>query len=42
MHCFTIVKYIKYFDNGGKNISFKIKSDVLVKYNEIWNRIKKC
>ena len=35
-------RYIKYFGNGGKNMSFIIKDDsVLVKYNEIWNKIKK-
>ena len=34
--------YIKYFENGGKNISFMIEDDsVLVKYNEIWSKIKK-
>ena len=34
--------YIKYFENGGKNMSFLIKEDdVLDKYNEIWNKIKK-
>ena len=34
--------YIKYFDNGGKNTPFMIEDDsVLVKYNEIWNKIKK-
>ena len=33
--------YIKYFENGGKNMSFMIKDDeVLNKYNEIWNVIK--
>ena len=33
--------YIKYFENGGKNMSFKIEDDdVYVKYNRIWNRIK--
>ena len=32
--------YIKYFENGGKNMSFVIK-DVLDKYNEVWNKIKK-
>ena len=33
--------YIKYFENGGKNMSFLIKDDsVLNKYNEIWNKIK--
>ena len=34
--------YIKYFENGGKNISLVIKVDsMLDKYNEIWNKIKK-
>ena len=34
--------YIKYFENRGKNMSFMIKNDdVLDKYNEIWNKIKK-
>ena len=33
--------YIKYFENGGKNMSFKIEDeDVYLKYNEIWNKIK--
>ena len=33
--------YIKYFENGGKNMSFLIKDDsVLNKYNEIWDNIK--
>ena len=33
--------YTKYFENGGKNISFKIEDeDVYLKYNEIWNKIK--
>ena len=33
--------YIKYFENGGKNIFFVIKNDnVLDKYNEIWDNIK--
>ena len=33
--------YIKYFENGGKNMSFMIKDDsVLNKYNEIWDKIK--
>ena len=32
--------YIKYFDNGGKNISFLIKnSEVWKKYEDIWNVI---
>ena len=34
--------YIIYFENGGKNMSFSIKDDdVLVKYNEICDKIKK-
>ena len=33
--------YIKYFENGGKNMSFMVKNDnVLDKYNEIRNKIK--
>ena len=33
--------YIKYFDDGGKNMSFKILNDcVLLEYNEIWNKVK--
>ena len=33
--------YIKYFDNDGKNVYFKIEDDnVLVKYIDIWNKIK--
>ena len=33
--------YIKYFENGGKNMSFKIEDEsVYVKYNQIWNKIK--
>ena len=33
--------YIKYFDNGGKNMSFKIEDEsVYIKYTEIWNKIK--
>ena len=33
--------YIKYFENGGKNMSFLIKDDeVWEKYEEIWNVIK--
>ena len=35
--------YIKCFENGGKNMSVLIKDDdMLDKYNEIWNRIKKA
>ena len=33
--------YIKYFQNGGKNMSFMIKNVVCQdKYNEIWDKIK--
>ena len=33
--------HIKYFDDGGKNMSFEIEDDnVFLKYNEIWNKIK--
>ena len=32
--------WIKYFENGGKNMSFKIDDEVYVKYNSIWNKIK--
>ena len=32
---------IKYFESGGKNMSFKIEEDwVYLKYNKIWNRIR--
>ena len=35
--------YIKYFENRGKNMSFMIEDDsVLVKYDEIWNNVKKA
>ena len=34
--------YIKYFDDGRKNMSFKIVGkSVYLEYNEIWNKIKK-
>ena len=34
--------WIKYFKNGGKNMSFKIEDEeVYLKYNEIWNKIRK-
>ena len=34
---------IKYFENGGKNMSFKLEHDeVYVKCNSIWNKIKEC
>ena len=33
--------YIKYFENGGKNMSFLIKnSEVWEKYEDIWDVIK--
>ena len=33
--------YIKYFRNGEKNMSFKVKDDdVLDKYSKIWDKIK--
>ena len=33
--------YIKYFDNGGKNMSFKIEDEsVYLKDTEIWNKTK--
>ena len=33
--------YIKYFENGGKNMSFLIKDDeVWEKYDKIWDIIK--
>ena len=32
--------YIKYFDNDGKNMAFKIEDEnVYLKYDEIWNNI---
>ena len=34
--------YIKYFENGGKNMSVFVRNDnVLDKYNRIWDKIKK-
>ena len=34
--------YIKYFEDGGKNTSFKIEDESMyLKYTEIWNKIKK-
>ena len=33
--------YIKYFEHGGKNMSFKIGDEsVYIKHNQIWNKIK--
>ena len=38
---FQMTGYIKYFQNGGKNMSFVIKNDGLLdKYNKIWDKIK--
>ena len=35
-------RYIKYFDNGGKNMPFKIEDEsVYSEYTEVWNKIKK-
>ena len=35
--------YIKYFENGGKSMSYMIKDDdVLDKYNEIWDKIREA
>ena len=34
--------YIKYFDDGGKYMSFKTEDEsVFFEYNEIWSKIKK-
>ena len=34
--------YIKYFNDGGKNMFFKIEVEsVFLRYNEIWKKIKK-
>ena len=34
--------YIKYLNNGGKNMLFKIEDDsILIKYYDIWDKIKK-
>ena len=35
-------EYIKYFDNDGKNIFFKIEEEkTYYKYIEVWNKIKR-
>ena len=42
--CITLTQtsgYMKYFDNGGKICHLKLKMKVYLKYNEIWNKIKK-
>ena len=34
--------YIKYFDNGGKNIPLMVEDDgILIKYSDIWIKVKK-
>ena len=33
--------YIKYFDNGGKNMTFVTNNKKYDKYNEIWEVIRK-
>ena len=36
-----MIEHINYFDNDEKNMSFKFEdNNVLVKYNEIWNKLK--
>ena len=38
---YVYIKYLKYFENGGRNMSFLIKnSEVWEKYEDIWNVIK--
>ena len=38
-----MIGYMKYFDDGGKNMYFKIKNeDIYLENNEIWNKIKKA
>ena len=33
--------YIKYFENGGKNMSVFVRDDIVLdKYNKIWDKIK--
>ena len=35
-------RYVKYFGSGGKNMCFKTEGDnIFLKYNEVWNKIKK-
>ena len=35
-------RYIKYFDNGGKNMSFVTDNkEIFEKYDEIWNVVKR-
>ena len=36
-----MIGHIKYFENGGKNMSFLIKdNNMFDKYNENWDKIK--
>ena len=42
VYCITSNGYVKYFDNGGKNMSFKIENKIVyLKYTETWKKIKK-
>ena len=34
--------WIKYFENVGKNVSFKIDDEVYIKYNSIGIKLKNC
>ena len=39
---FQISGFIKYFEDGGKNISLRIENkSIYLKYSEIWNKIRK-
>ena len=41
MYYFTSNEWIKYFENGGENMSFKIEGEsVYLKYTEICNKTK--
>ena len=43
-HCVILPQmdgYIKYFDNGGKNMTFVMNNKNVYKYNEIWEVIRK-
>ena len=36
-------RFKKHFGNGGKNMSLMVANDsVLVKYSDIWNKIKRA
>ena len=39
---FQMSGFIKYFEDGGKNISLRIEDkSIYLKYSEIWNKIRK-